>query len=122
MSAAAHDAIKAAEANGMTFLDPKSVVLGVSKPKAAKSPVVVVQQDETPKPPTEDSKNYSDAFQRFDRDQQFYYTDGNGKRRVVNGKGVCRNCGYSLIGHTCSDRTPTILTAHGWQAVTPVGE
>ena len=116
MSREAHEAVNAAIAGGMTFNDKSAAIIKGESPKGP-----VVAKDE-PKADAKEFNQYAPEFYRFDRDQQFYYTDPKGKRVVVNGKGVCRGCGFSLIGHTCLDSTPTILTADGWQAVRPVGE
>lgn len=117
MSREANAAVDKAISEGMTFNDKGSAIV---KGEAPKGPVVA--KDDAPKADAKEFNQYAPEFYRFDRDQMFWYTDDKGKRREVNGKGVCRGCGFSLIGHTCADPTPTILTAHGWQAVRPVGE
>lgn len=108
MSLAAHEAVDKAIADGMTFSDYR-----VSKtPQKGTESVSEGPQDQVENP-------YADAFWRYPLDQQFTYTH-EGKTRVINGRGVCRGCGYSLVGHLCSD--PVVLTQDGWQAVKPKGE
>lgn len=112
MSLDAKKAVQKARGEGMTFK-------GKGAPTAT---VTVVSKGTSEAPETVEEKEvnqYADAFYRYDRDQTFFYTH-EGKKYVINGKGACMNCGYSLIGHTCND--PVVLTYHGAQKVAPVGK
>lgn len=111
MSLAAHEAVNKAIAEGMSFSDHGSAIV----------------KGETPKGPTVSKADsayneYAAAFERFPHDQMFFYVNAKGKRVTLNGRAVCRECGYSLVGHTCTDTAPTVLTGDGWQSVRPVGE
>jgi len=39
---------------------------------------------------------------RYPMDSSWEGKDSNGKKHRVSGRNVCRNCGYSLCGHTCN--------------------
>ena len=115
MSLDAKKAVSDARKNGMTFKGkgPATAVVSVSK--------TTKKDDGTSTTETEvkEVNQYADAFMRYPLDQMFSY-EHNGKKFKINGRGACMNCGYSLVGHTCND--PVVLTYHGAQKVSPVGE
>lgn len=112
MSREAHAALEKVIAEGMTFTDYRVAVRASGTSKGSEEAPKVIG-------PNEEANVYADAFMRYELDQQFTY-NVDGKAHVINGRGVCRECGYSLVGHTCN--TPVVLTQHGWQAVKPKGE
>ena len=115
MSLEAKAAVAKAKAAGMVFKGKGAPTATVSVSKTTK------KDDGTVTKETEEKEvnQYADAFYRYPRDQMFSY-EHEGKKFKINGKGACMNCGYSLIGHTCNDAV--VLTYHGAQKVSPVGE
>lgn len=115
MSLDAKAAVAKAKAQGMTFKGkgPATATVSVSK-TTKKDDGTVVKETEV-----KEVSEYADAFYRYPQDQMFTY-EHNGKKFKISGKPACMNCGYSLIGHTCNDAV--VLTYHGAQKVSPVGE
>jgi hypothetical protein len=115
MSLDAKAAVAKAKAQGMTFKGKGAPTATVSVSKSTKKD----DGTSTKEVEVKEVSEYADGFYRYPRDQEFVY-EHNGKRFKINGKGACMNCGYSLVGHTCND--PVVLTYHGAQKVSPVGE
>lgn len=110
MNREATEAVNKAIAEGMTFSDHR---VGVTKGSEPSTGPVVVKAD------TDDAHNYSDAYYRYELDQQFSY-NVDGKVFRIGSRGACMTCGYSLVGHVCDN--PVVLTYHGAQSVRPIGE
>ena len=110
MSLEATAAVNKAIADGMTFSDYR---ISKASPDAA-GPVV-----EKAGPQDQTENVYADAYMRYEMDQEFTYSV-DGKAYVISARPACMTCGFSLVGHTCSD--PVVLTYHGAQRVKPKGE
>lgn len=108
MSREAHEAIRKAIDEGMSFSDYQVTKTDKSAGAEESTPLDVVFNP------------YAEAFYRYSQDQKFVYRDDNGKTHEISGKPACMGCGYSLVGHTCN--SPVVLTYHGIRAVTPKGE
>lgn len=109
MSREAHEAIRKAISDGMSFSDyqvTKPAVKGAGAEES--SPLDVVFNP------------YADAYFRYPQDQRFVYRDDDGKSHEISGRPACMECGYSLVGHTCN--SPVVLTYHGIRSVTVKGE
>ena len=122
MSAKAHEAIAKAIAGGMVFDDPKPPVKTVKPAKVVTAPVAKpaeVTEPKIAKDEAEGTNVYADGFLRYPLDQKFVYHH-DGKRVVVSGRSACMPCGYSLVSHGCN--APVVITHHGPQSVTPLGE
>lgn len=115
MSLAAHEAVKAAKADGMTFRGKVTV----ESPKRSKVPLQAADDTATVETVETEQNVYADAFIRFPADQEFTYSH-EGKTYTIGNRNACMTCGYSLIGHTCN--VPVVLTYHGRMPVKPKGE
>ena len=111
----AHAAIQKAIEGGMSFSDYR----GAPVAKGQKPIVVKKKAEDKPTGEAEGFNQYAAAFMRYPMDQEFTYHH-DGKTYVINGRGACMDCGYSLVGHTCN--SPVVLTKHGAQPVKPKGE
>lgn len=105
MSREALEAIDKARAEGMTFDDDAPV-------RAPREVRVTVKKDRTgPVAPVVNHTQMADTLYVYPRDAVFKGEDTEGNKVTVNGRQVCRNSGYSIVGCRCGD-VHSVLSKH----------
>lgn len=115
MSAAAHEAIAKAEANGMCFAETKPPKMTRTKPREVAVPKAA--SDKPKREPVLSEEGLMIEAPRTYGDEAYWtYENAKGKTIKVNGIQVCTHCKHSLFWHRCSE--PSAVTADGIQNLT----
>ena len=106
LSKDAHDAIAAAEADGMVFKDTQYTI-NLTKAANPKESKPVKEKAHT-------DKEVLTSILTYPRDTVWTGKDSEGKPVTANSRQICLNCKTSLVGHDCvNPRTLTAVYASG---------
>ena len=98
LSREALDAIEKARAEGMTFDDDDAAPRTPSKPREKREAA-----PKTSKAKNDGGEAFTKEETRYPIDSKWAGYDSKGKKHIVSGRTVCKNCGYSICGHTCNN-------------------